>query len=295
LEILPARLNYSNAFIYTERFSLLPRHISSHNFKTLMKTINKIFAASILILLSAFVSAQDVSAQTVSALQQQLAIAQDVSTAVVRVNEYKNVPVYAVVYKVDGRDIKVVKEQTGTVFQNISSGTAFFVTSNGYLITNNHVVSDNESVYTVLNNEQEEVVATVVYRDAEKDLALLKVDGENYPYIPIAKDVAARKSSNIITIGNALGEFMDSVSMGKITGTNKTITAYQGNDRDGEVLANLIQTNAKVYPGDSGGPLLNERGELIGVTVATALGKNVGYAIPVSEVVTLLQKQNVIK
>jgi len=138
----------------------------------------------------------------------------------------------------------------------------------------------------LVNTGGEEFEARVVYRDPVYDLAVLKVEGEGFPTLSWSVE-APEVGDRVVAMGNALGVYTDSATAGVVTSLNEDVAVDQGwKYIDGEwvwsyiELLDLIQTNAKVYPGDSGGPILNDHGEVVGVNVATTLGERVGYAIP---------------
>lgn len=177
-----------------------------------------------------------------------------------------------------------VYQQVGTTTQQVSAGTGFIVRSNGYIITNKHVVSDTNATYTVLlaNGKQKE--GTVIWRSSSEDLAIMKIGGEGYTSIPIGDSGALQLAQSVFAVGNALGEYSNSVSVGVISGLNRNITA--GNSQGGvETLTGVIQTDAAINPGNSGGPLVNLAGEAIGVNVALVQGsQNISFSLPISRV-----------
>lgn len=172
--------------------------------------------------------------------------------------------------------------ERGTQRQQIGSGSGFFVTDNGYIITNRHVVDDTQAEYTVITNSGARHKASVVARDPIHDLAILKIDGSNYPTVTLGDSNSIKIGQTAIAIGNALGEFQNTVSVGVISGQHRTITAG-GRGAQTEELRQVIQTDAAINPGNSGGPLLNSRGEVIGINTAMAGGaENIGFALPVN-------------
>jgi len=174
------------------------------------------------------------------------------------------------------------RRQNGTQEQKIGAGTGFLVSSDGYIITNKHVVNEKDADYTVyLNNEAnkgEKIKAQVVARDPKNDLAVLKIDKKNLPFLEFSDSGKLQVGQTVITIGYALGEFDNTVSKGVISGLSRSITAGGGFAR-AENLKNLIQTDAAINPGNSGGPMLDIDGNVIGVNVAMASAENIGFAI----------------
>jgi serine protease Do len=165
--------------------------------------------------------------------------------------------------------------ERGTETRRVSSGTGFFVSADGSLITNKHVVRDTEADYTVIMNDGRRLTATVLARDPLQDIAILKVKGSDYNYIKLSDSQDLVAGQRVIAIGNALGEFQNTVSVGIISGLRRTIVA------SGEELRQVIQTDAAINPGNSGGPLLDLSGAVIGVNTAVASGaENIGFALP---------------
>lgn len=209
-------------------------------------------------------------------------IAAKAAPAVIEINAYEEVPVYRIQYS-DGPFPFIERvEHIGTARERISSGSGFFITPDGYILTNKHVVPEEDAQYTIKGTRDEEIPAEVVYRDVKNDLAILKIAGEDFPTIRLADPDDIAIGEDIVSVGNALGRFTDSVAEGEISALNQDILVETSGGR--EELEDLIQTDAKLYPGDSGGPLLNEKGEAVGVNVAIMVGTNVSYSIPAETV-----------
>jgi len=174
--------------------------------------------------------------------------------------------------------------QNGTEKKEVGGGTGFIVSSDGYVITNRHVVLDEEAEYTVLMNDESKHEAKVLARDSYNDVAILKIDGENLPYVELGDSGNLKVGQTVIAIGNALGEFRNTVSTGVISGLARSVTAG-GYGIGSEQLIGVIQTDASINPGNSGGPLLNLSGQVIGMNTAMASGaENIGFTIPINEV-----------
>jgi len=172
--------------------------------------------------------------------------------------------------------------QKGTQKQEVGGGTGFFISSDGLIVTNKHVVSDNDAEYTVLTNDGKKYDAKVLAKDSMLDIAILKIKGDNFPYLTLGDSSKLKLGQTVIAIGNALGEFRNSVSVGVISGLSRTISAsdYSGNV---ESLDEVIQTDAAINPGNSGGPLLDLNGKVIGVNVAMERGaENIAFALPIN-------------
>jgi serine protease Do len=168
--------------------------------------------------------------------------------------------------------------------RQVGGGSGFIVTSDGYIISNRHVVQDTEAQYAVVLADDREYSAVVLARDTLNDLAVLKIEADD------ALTVLAFGNSNdveigetVIAIGYALSEFRNTVTKGVISGINRRVVAGGGFAGANEVIHEAIQTDAAINPGNSGGPLLNLRGEVIGVNTAVSReGQLIGFAIPVN-------------
>lgn len=174
--------------------------------------------------------------------------------------------------------------QKGTKKQEIGGGSGFIVSSDGLIVTNKHVVSDEKAEYTVLTNDGKKYSAKILARDSVRDFAVLKISASNLPMVKLGDSNSIKLGQTAIAIGNALGEFRNTVSAGIISGLSRSITASDGIGTS-EKIDNLIQTDAAINPGNSGGPLLNLKGEVIGINVAMVSGaQNIGFAIPINQV-----------
>ncbi len=174
--------------------------------------------------------------------------------------------------------------QNGTEKREVGGGTGFIVSADGYILTNKHVVSDEDAEYTVLMNDESRHAAKVLAKDTMNDLAVLKVEGKDMPYIELGDSTNLKVGQSVITIGNALAEFRNTVSTGVVSGLRRNITAG-GSGIGSEDLVDVIQTDAAINPGNSGGPLLDLSGRAIGINTAIAQGaENIGFAIPINAV-----------
>lgn len=174
--------------------------------------------------------------------------------------------------------------QKGTQRQQISAGSGFFVSEDGFLVTNRHVVEDKDAEYTVLMNDGRKMKAKILARDPIQDIAILKVDGGGFSFVPLGNSDGLRIGQSVVAIGNALGELQNTVSVGVIAGLSRTVVA-SGSASGPEVLQEVIQTDAAINPGNSGGPLLDLAGRAIGVNTAIASeAQNIGFALPINSV-----------
>lgn len=171
------------------------------------------------------------------------------------------------------------KPQTKPNIQEVGAGSGFLVSSDGLILTNKHVVNDEKSLYSVTTNDGKTYEAKVVSTDPTNDLAIIKIEISNAPFLSFADSSQVELGQQVIAIGNTLGEFQNTVSSGIVSGLSRKITA---GDRGGsEQLEGVIQTDAAISEGNSGGPLLNLAGQVIGINTAVSQqGQSVGFAIP---------------
>ncbi|MGB9609320.1 MAG: S1C family serine protease, partial [Minisyncoccia bacterium] len=173
----------------------------------------------------------------------------------------------------------------------IGGGSGFIISEDGYVITCNHVVSDTQADYSILLNPKTSFEAKVLARDPLVDIAILKIEEKKFPYIPLGDSNEIELGEMVLAIGNALGEFEDTISMGIISGLSRKITAYGGIPFRSTSLRGLIQTDAAINPGNSGGPLVNMEGKAIGINTAMVLGaQNIGFAIPINYATKILEE-----
>lgn len=161
--------------------------------------------------------------------------------------------------------------------------TGFFVTDTGVIATNAHVARGEKSLLTVLP-EGQQLEAKVVYTDPDLDIALAKVEGKNFPHLPLADAATVRQGESVFAIGNPGDAMLFSVTKGIVSGVGKFENAGPGT---------WIQTDTPINPGNSGGPLLNARGEVIGINTQKLIKKNVtgiGFALSASDLIAVLQK-----
>ncbi|HAF62126.1 MAG TPA: 2-alkenal reductase [Anaerolineaceae bacterium] len=172
------------------------------------------------------------------------------------------------------------------------SGSGFIVSQDGYIVTNNHVIEDTTSVFVVLSDGKE-LDAELVSRDIYADLAVLKVEGSMPAVAPLGDSEDLKPGETVIAIGSPLGTFRNSVTVGVISATGRTLDTGEGYN-----MENLIQTDAAINSGNSGGPLVNLVGEVIGVNTlvlrgsssGSASAEGLGFAIP-SDTVELISQQ----
>lgn len=169
-----------------------------------------------------------------------------------------------------------------------SIGTGFAVREN-LIVTNKHVVNDRSASYTVVDIDGERFEITQLYRDPLNDLAILKVENANFSQLGFSDSDQVKVGQTVIAIGNALGRFSNTVTKGVISGKGRGITASSNLGQFQQELEDVLQTDAALNPGNSGGPLLDLSGQVIGVNVAVGLGtENIGFAIPSNTVKSLI-------
>lgn len=165
------------------------------------------------------------------------------------------------------------------------AGTGIIISSDGYILTNNHVISGSSSL-TFTTQDEKTYDATVVKADSDKDLALIKVSDQTVTFTPvkIGNSDSVQVGEDVIAVGNALGEFSNSVTKGIISGLGRPIvTGNSGLYGKLQELDDLIQTDTAINSGNSGGPLVNSKGEVIGINTAVAgSAQNVGFAVPIN-------------
>lgn len=181
--------------------------------------------------------------------------------------------------------------QERNIEQNIGSG--FIISKDGLVITNKHVVSDEEATYQILTNDKKKLDVQKIYRDPLNDLAILKVEASNLQPLTLGDSSKLKLGQTAIAIGTPLGEFTNTVTTGIVSGLGRGITAGSPYEGFVEKLDNVIQTDAAISSGNSGGPLLNSQGQVIGINTAVASqGQNIGFAIPVNIVKELIDTFN---
>jgi serine protease Do len=171
----------------------------------------------------------------------------------------------------------------GQSYTSQSAGTGIIVSSDGYILTNKHVVEESASKVTVvLADGTEYNDVSVVDRDPTNDVAFLKIAGASgLPAAEIGASSDLKIGTKVLAVGNALGQFQNTVTAGIISGLNRSITASASNGQAAETLTDLIQTDAAINSGNSGGPLITYDGKVVGMnTAVVASAEGIGFAIP---------------
>lgn len=202
----------------------------------------------------------------------------------------ENSAVIDVVKKVGPSVVSITTQSTGSDFfgfsqiQQSGAGTGIILSADGLIMTNAHVASADTTSYSVFTSDGKEYKgAKVVARDANNDVAFLRISASGLKPIELGDSSSVLVGQRVVAIGNALGRFANTATEGIVSGLGRPVVAGGGGETP-ESLQNLIQTDAAINPGNSGGPLVNLSGQLIGMNTAVAgNAQNIGFAIPTSE------------
>lgn len=171
----------------------------------------------------------------------------------------------------------------GQTYQTSAAGTGFIITSDGLILTNKHVASDQKAAYTVVTYDGKAYDAKIQSLDPIYDLAVMKIDARNLPVVDLGDSNDLQVGQWVIAVGNALGQFSNTVTAGIISGKGRQIDASSETGANAETLSGLLQTDAAINPGNSGGPLVNLAGQVVGINTAVASGaQGIGFAIPIN-------------
>lgn len=197
-----------------------------------------------------------------------------VSSSVVNITAMREVTVYQF-FTGSGRPQPKAEQQA------VGRGTGFIVSEDGLVLTNKHVVQVPGAQYKVTTADGQTYSLKVLAKDPFKDLALAQIQTDKtFQPVTLGNSENLVSGQTVIAIGNALGRFQNTISVGVISGLQRTVHA------GGLALLDLIQTDAAINEGNSGGPLLNLKGKVIGVNVAKARqAQNIGFAIPINQAV----------
>jgi putative serine protease PepD len=167
-------------------------------------------------------------------------------------------------------------------------GSGFLYDAGGWILTNNHVI-ESDGTLTVTLNDGREFPGRVAAADPAHDLAVVKIDGTGFPTLPIGSSSNLQVGQLVIAIGSPLGQFTDSVTSGILSATGRSITVSDQATRQRRTLSGLLQTDAAINEGNSGGPLLDGRGQVIGINSATAsTAQGIGFAIPIDAAASIM-------
>lgn len=183
----------------------------------------------------------------------------------------------------------------GLVDQVSNIGTGFIVDPSGIIVTNQHVVSDISATYKVITSEGKEYEIVEIVRDDGNDIAILKIDATQLPALELGDSDNLVVGQTVIAIGTPLGEYAGSVTTGVISGTNRSVTTSSGwFGSTTKTYENVLQTDAAVNSGNSGGPLISTEGKVVGINFATtANADNISFALPINTVKQRLEEYRV--
>ena len=231
----------------------------------------------------------DALQQQIDSLQQQVEAAQTQSSAAPSVGSPVSADglTPAQVYYENYRSVVTVRSTMSGYGQ--SSGSGFILTEDGYVVTNCHVVEDAASVSVVLHDDTS-LPATVVGQDSANDVAVLKVESQGLPAVKLGSSSALNVGDMVVAIGNPLGELNFTQTVGYVCGKDREVTT-------GGTIINMLQIDAAINSGNSGGPLFNMNGEVVGITTAKYSGitgsgasiEGIGFAIPIDDVMGIIE------
>jgi serine protease Do len=199
----------------------------------------------------------------------------------------------AVASKVGPSVVSIITKSQAQTFYGAQSeegaGSGIIVSSDGYILTNKHVVSGSNQLIVITSDGTVHKDVKVVGTDPLNDLAFIKVNGvTGLRAANLGDSSSVRIGQNVVAIGNSLGEFQNTVTSGIISGTGRPISAQEGGSI--ENLTDLLQTDAAINPGNSGGPLTNLSGQVIGINTAVAAdAQSIGFSIPINSAKGILK------
>ena len=171
-----------------------------------------------------------------------------------------------------------------------AAGTGIIVSSDGYVLTNKHVIDSATKIYVVLDDGTVYRDVSLVATDPLNDVAFLKIANvQDLQAATLGDSKTIVLGEQVIAIGNALGQYQNTITSGIISGAGRSLTATDSSYQNAETLSDMIQTDAAINSGNSGGPLVNAAGEVIGINTAVSSGNSIGFAIPISSVKGMLK------
>jgi serine protease Do len=204
----------------------------------------------------------------------------------------KVIPAVVNIIIIDQQSTIIVDLSTGQQTENKlkvqkGSGTGFLISSDGLILTNKHVVSagnEKTAEFRIILNSGKQYYAQLIGKDPINDLAVLKIFDKNLPYVQLGDSDKLSIGSTVIAIGNTLGRYQSSATKGIVSGLGRSLEASDQSGNTVETLDNVIQTDAEINLGNSGGPLVDLNGNIVGVNVATdKTGSAIGFAIPIND------------
>lgn len=202
-----------------------------------------------------------------------------------------------VAHKVSGSVVSIVTEvRTNSWFGGDSTssaaGTGIIVSSDGYILTNKHVIDGASKINVITDDGTRYAEVSVVATDPLNDVAYLKVNNaSDLQTATLGDSKTITVGQQVIAIGNTLGQYQNTVTSGIVSGLDRSVTATDSSYSNSETLTDMIQTDTSINAGNSGGPLVNAAGEVIGINTAVSSdGENVGFAIPISSIKGMLNQ-----
>lgn len=231
---------------------------------------------------SASEAAAGITAASVKAKGDIATVFETASPAVVKIENYA-VPTYSMRSPFGGRGGGQQRQASEPVLAG--SGTGFFFSTDGYILTNEHVIADADELKVTVEGYDEPLTAKLVGSNYELDLAVLKVespDGQAFPALELGNVDQTSIGDWVIAIGNPYG-LDHTMTLGVLSAKGREITI--ADEQGDHTYRNLLQTDASINSGNSGGPLLNERGEVVGMnTAVNSEAQGIGFAIPSSTI-----------
>ena len=167
-------------------------------------------------------------------------------------------------------------------------GSGFIYDAKGWILTNYHVI-EGDGTLTVTLKDGREFPGRVASSDQAHDLAVVKIEGTGFPTIPVGTSANLQVGQLVIAIGSPLGQFTDSVTSGILSATDRSVTVLDQSTRQRRTITGLLQTDAAINEGNSGGPLLDARGQVVGLNSATASNaQGIGFAIPIDTAASIM-------
>jgi S1-C subfamily serine protease len=211
-----------------------------------------------------------------------------------------------VVQKVSPSVVSIAVETTSTIDlfgipqnskkQESGIGSGFVVSKDGLIMTNKHVVSQEGEKYIAIikanDGTEKKYPVKEINRDPFNDMAIVKVDASDLTPIELGDSDHLKVGQKVIAIGNALGQFENTVTTGVVSGLSRGVSPVDPVTGAAEKLEDLIQTDAAINPGNSGGPLVNSSGQVIGINTAVASANNIGFALKINVAKQLLADFN---
>ncbi len=213
--------------------------------------------------------------------------------------EFEDTSIASIVSKVTPAVVSIISETRSSGYSlffgsgtSQSAGTGMIVSSDGYVLTNKHVIEGASKVQVVTSSGDTYDDVDIVGEDPLNDVAYLKINGaKDLPTITLGDSKSIAVGQPVLAIGNALGVYQNSVTQGIISGTGRSVTASDSNGSNSETLTDMLQTDAAINPGNSGGPLVNAAGDVIGINTAVSTSANgLGFAIPISATKGMLKR-----